>query len=478
MKEIDVCYLVSHGFSSRMVFQTGLLEKLVQKGKRAAVIAPDRNDPNLVDYCSKQGVELYEFRATKNIFTVDYVFMRTYFLEDIRNNPGLWAKHQREIKGNKSWNPYIRLRPYAYYLIYLLMKVVPGLRKRFKAYEDRLLDSPKALSLLEEMNPKLVVATYPMNLAESIVLRAAQKKGIPTALHLLSWDNITCKGHFPALADYYVAWGPVMRDEFMEYYNIPEEKIYPCGVPHFDAHYHVKQQPDYKGFVEELELNPDAPYLFVAMSSPYFAPMGMDIVEWLAQRVNEDVFGPDMQLIVRPHPQNVQGGMADFSWLSRLEDIKGPRVAVDYPSLVESKLPWSMQDHDMNRLSNLLAGCTVCLNYGSTVSIDALMVGKPALVVAFDGDDYLPWWQSGRRQMDYVHYAKLVELGGVRVAWNYEETEEHLRYWIENPDGDLESRNHALSMECGKNDGKATERVANALTEILELNQEQLINQL
>ena len=49
---IDVCYLISHGFASRMIFQTGLLERLVEQGKKVAVIAPDREDPNLVEYCA------------------------------------------------------------------------------------------------------------------------------------------------------------------------------------------------------------------------------------------------------------------------------------------------------------------------------------------------------------------------------------------------------------------------------------------
>lgn len=464
---MDVCYIVSHGFASRMVFQTGLLEKVSRAGRKTALIAPDRNDPNLVEYCRAQGVELHEFRAPKNIFTIDYQFMRKYFLEDIRHNPGLWAKHLRDTQGNRSRNPYFRLRPHLYYGMYRLVRFVPALRRWFKSYEDRLLDAKAALDIIDRIQPKLVVATYPVNVPESMLLRAAQKRGIKTAIHLLSWDNITCKGHFPATADYYIAWGPIMKEEFQEYYQAPEERVFSCGVPHFDEHIRVKQAPDYRGFVEEMGLDPYQPYLFVAMSSPYFAPKGLEIVEWLAAQVRQNRFGPDMQLIVRPHPQNVQGGMADFSWLPRLEELRGNRVAIDYPSLVESQLPWSMQDHDMRRLSNLLAGCAVCLNFGSTVSIDALMVDKPVVVVAFDGEEELPWWQSGRRQMDYIHYAKLAETEGIRVAYSYTQLDQQIRLYLDDPTADWDRRQYALQRECGANDGQATQRVADALIQIL-----------
>ena len=132
--------------------------------------------------------------------------------------------------------------------------------------------------------------------------------------------------------------------------------------------------------------------------------------------------------------------MADLSWGPRLEGIKSKKVGIDYPSLVKSNLPWSMQDHDMRRLSNLLAGCTVCINFGSTVSIDALMVDKPVIVAAFDGYETLPWYKSGRRQMDYIHYYKLIQLGGVKVSYSFEEFTEHLHHYINDPNADWELR--------------------------------------
>lgn len=462
----DICYIVSHGFAARMVLQTGLLERLVRNGKRVALIAPDIGDTNLRDYAVRQGFRLYAFKAPKNYFTTDYMNMRKYFLEDIRHNPGLWAKHLQAIH-EKNRRLYFRLSAHIYYGVYQLIKIFPFIRTLFKAYENKILRSPRAEALIREINPALVVATYPVNLPESMLLRAGQQQGIKTAIHLLSWDNITCKGHFPALADYYIAWGPVMKSEFQAYYGIGEERIYECGVPHFDEHIGVWKNPDATPFLRNMGLDPAKPYLFVAMSSPVFAPTGIDIVEWLAAQVSAGTFGQDMQLVVRPHPQNVQRGMADKSWLPRLDAIRNDRVGVDYPDLVESELPWSMQHSDMLKLSNLLTGCAVCLNFGSTVSIDALVVEKPVIVIAFDAEKELPWYISGRRQMDYVHYRKLIALGGVRVAWSFDDLSRELDRYLSDPETDREQRRHTLLQECGDNDGRATERVAAALEKLL-----------
>lgn len=459
-----------------MVFQTGLLAKLTERAQPAAVVAPDKEDENLKSFCAEQGASLYQYKPPVNFFTVDYLFKRKYFLEDIRRNPALWAKHLRAVYGNKSRNPYIRLRPFYYYLVYLLVQRFPALRRRFLKREDRLLRDEKAEELLKEIDPALVVATYPINLPESILLRSARKLGIPTVIHLLSWDNISCKGYFPALADYYIAWGAVMKEEFMSYYGIEADRIFTCGVPHFDQHRSFREMlnrglssADIAGdYLEALGLDREKPYLFIALSSPVFCPRGIDVAEWLAAQVQQNSYGEDMQLIVRPHPQNVQSKMADFSWLPRLEALRGKRVAVDYPDLVESELPWSMKAEDMRRLSALLAGASITLNFGSTVTIDALMVGRPVVISAFDGEERLPWWQSARRQMDYAYFQKLIEMGGAKVAYDYVALDSYIKHYLRWPEADRAAREYALRQECGEPDGRATERVVKALLYLAE----------
>ncbi|MBR9921793.1 MAG: hypothetical protein GYB31_13215 [Bacteroidetes bacterium] len=467
-KATDICYVVSHGFASRMVFQTGLLKKLGEAGKSTALIAPDAEDENLRAFCEAQEVDLYAYSPSRDFFSMDYLFKRKYFLEDIRNNPALWAKHLNVIKGPKSRNPYFWIAPYLYYQVYRLIKTFPGIRRRFRQKEARKMHSAKAKELLKKVNPGLLVATYPINLSEARLLQAAKELEIPTVIHLLSWDNITCKGQFPVLADYYVAWGPIMKEELQAYYQVPEEKIYICGVPHFDAHFEVSKNPDPEKHLRQLGLDPAKPYIFTAMSSPVFFPKGMEVIEWMAARLEAGDFGEDMQLIVRPHPQNVQGGMADLSWIARLDAVKSKRVSIDYPSLVKSKLPWSMQEKDMLRLSNLLAGCRVSVNFASTVSIDALMADKPVIVIGFDDENSLPWHRSGRRCMEYIHFAKLIETGGVKVADSFERLHDLLNRYINNPEADRAARDVAVERECGARDGKATQRVSEALQDILE----------
>jgi CDP-glycerol glycerophosphotransferase (TagB/SpsB family) len=255
-----------------------------------------------------------------------------------------------------------------------------------------------------------------------------------------------------------------MRDEFVAHYNIPEEHIHTCGVPHFDIHCRPDARRQAATVMAALGIDAGRRCILFAMSSPRFAPNEIDIVEWIAQRVASGVYG-DAQLLVRPHPQNVSGNMADASWLPRLERIAHlANVAVALPKMSRSRLRWAMADQDMYELAAILAGSTVVLNSGSTVSIDALMHGKPVLITAFDGDLKRNYWNSARRLVDYPHLRTLRDLGGVEVSSDYDDCDAALRRMLDSPEVNSERRRRAMLAECYSDDGHSTDRVVQTLS--------------
>jgi hypothetical protein len=465
--KVDICYVISHGFAARMLLQTGLIHQLADAGKKVAIISSDAKDANLSAFRERDNILLFESEEKIRMWNDNYLFKRKYYLEDIKENPALWEKHIYNIFYSPSKHPWRRIRPLYYYLIYVLAKYFPQIRENFIQHEHKYLKSGKVEALIDQIQPKLVVATYPVNFLEAQVLYAARQANIPTLIHLLSWDNITSKGRFPMSADYFIVWGEVMYRELKDYYDVPDERIYTCGVPHFDNHIWIKEAPNYEQILTELGLQTDKPYLFCALSAPRFAPKEIDIVENLAQSILDNEFGKDLQLIIRPHPQNVQGFMADQSWLKRLKKLENDRIAVDYPRLVKSQLRWSMQKDDMDRLSNLLAGCSICINSGSTVSIDALMLHKPVILTSFDGNFKLSYWKSARRLVDYTHLKKFVALGGARVVRSFGEFHQAILAYLQQPDLDVEKKRNALEKECFSDDGKSTARVLEAMKDIL-----------
>jgi hypothetical protein len=148
--------------------------------------------------------------------------------------------------------------------------------------------------------------------------------------------------------------------------------------------------------------------------------------------------------------------------------MQSVRVAVDYPILEQSQLAWNMDQRDLIKLVNLMAGCAVSLNSGSTLAIESLIHNKPVILTYFDADFDVPWYRSITRGSNYIHMKKFIDLSGTKVACNFDQLKLHIQNALINQSLDNEKRAYALRQECGTCDGKASFRAAEALVRILE----------
>ncbi|MCX8107647.1 MAG: hypothetical protein N3G20_02465, partial [Verrucomicrobiae bacterium] len=403
--------------------------------------------------------------------------VRRYLFEDVRANPALYARHLRDVELGSNGPMGERKRVGAWLKrlerqgLYLLNRLLYGsgvLAPVAAAGERLFLRDPGMRALLLRINPDILLTTYPINALEAIAMAEAKRLGITTVVQLLSWDNITSKGRFPVVGDYFISWGPIMTQELVEHYGISRDYIFETGVAHFDAQVKLADDNLRANILTALGLDPARPYILFGMSSPIFAPREIDIVEELANCIRRGEFG-DIGLVIRPHPQNVRGYMADESWLPRLRALQGTRVGIFWPKLAESDLAWALEESDLPALASVMAGCTINLNSGSTFAIDGLVHRKPVVLTFFDADKKLPWHRSARRCAEYIHLRKLIETGGLFPVWSFAELKETLHKLLANPGLNIEARLRALHLECGPVDGRAAERIAAALATIINM---------
>ena len=115
---------------------------------------------------------------------------------------------------------------------------------------------------------------------------------------------------------------------------------------------------------------------------------------------------------------------------------------------------------DRRHLANTLAHSDVVVNVASTTAIEAAMCDTPIVNIGFDGATRRPFLDSAARYYRYTHYRPLVEARAVRVAKSPEDMLELIRRYLERPDLDREGRAWAVDEQCYRNDGRASERVA------------------
>jgi CDP-glycerol glycerophosphotransferase (TagB/SpsB family) len=271
------------------------------------------------------------------------------------------------------------------------------------------------------------------------------------------------------MPDHFISWGEIMTEEMVDIYHFPQDKIYECGVPHFDVYFQRQNFTSRSILMKELHLPPEQPYILYGMVAPYSCPNELEILTWLVEQINRNAFIMPCSLVIRPHPQTIRGVYArDNQALEQLQGLVGPRVALDFPPVLSERLAWDLPKNDMYRLASLLAGSAMCLNASSTLCLDACVLDCPVINIGFDGREALPYDRSARRGLDFTHMTKLLALGGVRVARTFDELAEHINVYLRDPALDREGRKRSSAQECGPQDGQAAARVVSTLLELVQ----------
>jgi hypothetical protein len=457
---MHIAFLLTQGFSARTMLRTGLPSRLKKFGARITVISPNADEDYFQKECVLENLELRQAAKPRAGIASRFRTYRPYFLDDIDANPTLRDLHRNLLQR----------KPALGSTMLAINRTVARsnlFRQMSRAFECRLNRSKQIKKLLRSLKPNLLVLSSPFGTEESVYLLHAKELGIPVVCQVLSWDNITSKGTPLLMPDYFISWGPIMTQEIRHFYRFPKERIYECGVCHFDVYRQSDQLTPRDQLLRDLGLPPERPYLFYGTVAKMYCPNELQIIAWLADRINHNGFAQPCSLIIRPHPLMLSGEYSSSNEdLKKLKSLVGPHVVLDIPPILSERLAWDLPKSDMYRLASLLAGSAMCLNVSSTLCLDACMLDRPVVNIAFDGWEKLPYEQSARRALAYTHMAKLLAFGGVRIAKSFSDLEAHINAYLQDPQLDRDGRMLSVAQECGARDGRATERVANTLLQL------------
>jgi hypothetical protein len=457
-----LAFLFTHGFAARMVLRSGIAKSLISQGIKVTAISPNASELYFQTECEQEGVILEQSPHSISRISNFFRSYRSYFLDDIINNTALKTKHKDKFKGHHHiGNVMTKINRISHKNVLL--------RSTYIVFERLVNRSKKVKEFLLDINPDFLVLPNPFGTEEVIYLIHAKDIGIPVICQMLSWDNITSKGTPLLMPEYFISWGPVMTQEMIDLYRFPKERIYECGVPHFDVYFQQENFFPCTMLLQELGLPEEHPYIFYGMVAPYSCPNELDILSWLVNKINSNAFVRPCSLVIRPHPQTIWGSYArDKQELEKLQGLVGPRVALDIPPVLSDRLAWDLPKTDMYRLASLLSGSAMCLNAGSTLCLEACILDRPVIYIGFDGWTELPYDRSTRRGLDYTHIVKLLAMGGVRVARSFSDLVECMNAYLQDPYLDREGRKQVAMQECGLQDGRATERVVSTLLALIQ----------
>lgn len=287
--------------------------------------------------------------------------------------------------------------------------------------------------LIDLFEPDLIMATPVVGLGSYQVdwLKAARLRGIPSALPVTSWDNLTNKGRLRVHPDKILVWNEAQKKEAIEFHGARGDDVLVCGAWTYDHWFDWKPSLAREMFLRLVGLEGAERYLLYVGSSRFIAPNETQFFERFmdALRANPDT--KDVGVIVRPHHQNAD------QWAA-LDLGRWSKVAI-FPKAGANPLNISKQ----NQYFDSIWHADAVFGINTSAQIEAGVIGRPVFTVT---DGTFEKTQSGTLHFSHLsdpdhgllyiaanpaeHARQLAEILKLPVQRRREKSDNFVRYFV------------------------------------------------
>jgi hypothetical protein len=159
---------------------------------------------------------------------------------------------------------------------------------------------------LDKLQPDAMVVTplVDFNSTQTDHVKGARARGMPVALAVASWDNLTNKGLITVQPDRVLVWNEAQVEEAATLHATPRRRSRVTGAALFDEWFDATPSGSRRDFCARVGLDPSRPYLLYLCSSGFIAPDEVANVDrWIAAlRAAQPRELRDCGVLIRPHP--------------------------------------------------------------------------------------------------------------------------------------------------------------------------------
>jgi UDP-N-acetylglucosamine:LPS N-acetylglucosamine transferase len=305
-------------------------------------------------------------------------------------------------------------------------------------------------ALLERLREdcRAMIVTQPQAHLSMPFLTAARRLRLPTVGYIASWDHQVGKGVVSPHLDRYVVQNEIMRDDLARYHGIDPSRVTITGWPQTDVYHRRRTLDEYRALLGRLGVATDRPVVLYAGNSPNNSPYEHGMVSRLVGWARESGALDRFSILFRPHPydQNVR-----------------ERYAPAFEQTGVSVQPRSYTDYD--DLATLLQHVDCVVAGGGTILLEALVNDRPAVCVTFAEGAPAGFDAAESTNLTGEHYRELIESKAFYRAGDFGELTSVLDRALANPAELAAERRRVSSEVVGEVDGRAAERVVEAIRE-------------
>lgn len=327
-----------------------------------------------------------------------------------------------------------------------------------------------AMDLFEKYQPDLVFAPNMFSPEDFRLMRAAKRRAIPTVTTAKSWDVLTTKAFTRVRADRLIVFNGFNRDEAVRFGDYDAKRVVVTGFPQFDIYTRDEIFVSRDAFCRAIGADPEKRLIMFAPPGDWLSEYSIDILTALDRSIGAGEFSQPLQILARFHPK----------YVDRAERATLPHVIKDRPGthLSEQRdfsmdigqggiFSWTFTDKDIVHLANSLKHCDIIINTASTLTLDATANDRPVILIGYDGNETPRYWGQIARVYNREHVQTVLSTNAAPVVWSHRELVEAINMFLENPRHGEREREVFKAKLLYKVDGKAAERTAHAVLEML-----------
>ncbi len=375
-----------------------------------------------------------------------------------------WEKHNQRVKGN--FREALKLFSWRLFGWPFANRLMLHLGTRLERWLSWCFRPTREFDrLFRELKPDMVFNSSHVHGPQAdLPMRVAAGMGIPTAVFVFSWDNLTSRSRiFPAY-DHYLMWNEGMASQLLDMYlrEIKREQVHVTGTPQFDFHFNPRFHWDREKLCDVMGLDPERPFILYTSGRAVDFPEEYRITAEVIQFIKEMGGGRRPQLVVRTYIKGVGEDM-----LALAQEYQDDPDVIFPPILWDKQWIMPLFD-DLFIYTNLLRHADLGINAASTVSLELMMLDKPVINLGFEPPgSNLPHWNRFARHVEYDHYRPVAASGGVMVARSLEDLRSMIYRALADPRAGTELGKSFISRMMGSTlDGRSGERVAETLLQL------------
>jgi len=246
----------------------------------------------------------------------------------------------------------------------------------------------------------------------------------------------------------YVVQNETMRGDLEHYHGITPDRVAVTGWPQTDIYHRPRPREEFELLLRQYGLDPSRPLVMVMGNTPVNAPYESRFIERVV-RWRQEIGSERFSLLFRPHPR-------DRDWKTRFAaaiDLDGAHVQP--PSYTDLEVLATLLQH----------GSCVVANAG-TIVLDSVVNDRPTVCVLYD-EGAPPGEAWAVKNALGEHYGQLMESAAFYHAQDFAQVTVAIEQALANPAELADERRRVARQVVGDVDGRAAERVVEAILEVV-----------